>query len=158
MPDKRRWRAAAPMAAEDEVLLLQSRALAEEEAAKRKGEMLTRFLKDKLAKEQRSSTLNLQKLRTQWRAVLREAKAKDLHRDIEILSQTFARVMDCKDSVIEVSWRGGGRGQRQGPPVTPLILRSPWSRTWRRRGSSTPGPCAATCTTSTGCCSSSAAA
>ncbi|XP_074710038.1 dynein regulatory complex subunit 2 [Strix uralensis] len=101
MPDKRRPRAAAPMAAEDEVLLLQSQALAEEEAAKRKGEMLTRFLKDKLAKEERSSTLNLHELRTRWRAVLRDAKAKALHRDIEILSQTFARVMDCKDGVIE---------------------------------------------------------
>ncbi|CAM9944741.1 unnamed protein product, partial [Bubo scandiacus] len=101
MPDKRRPRAAAPMAAEDEVLLLQSQALAEEEAAKRKGEMLTRFLKDKLAKEERSSTLALHELRTRWRAVLREAKAKALRRDIEILSQTFARVMDCKDSVIE---------------------------------------------------------
>ncbi|KAM6188887.1 LOW QUALITY PROTEIN: dynein regulatory complex subunit 2 [Sarcoramphus papa] len=101
MPDKRRPRAAAPMAAEDGLLLLQSQALAEEEAAKTKGEMLTRFLKDKLAKEERSSTLNLRKLSTQWRAVLREAKDKELRRDIEILSQTFARVMDCKDSVIE---------------------------------------------------------
>ncbi|NXR05259.1 DRC2 protein, partial [Sagittarius serpentarius] len=101
MPDKRRPRAATPMAAEDGLLLLQSQALAEEEAAKMKGEMLTQFLKDKLAKEERSSTLNLHKLSTQWRAVLRDAKDKELRQDIEILSQTFARVMDCKDSVIE---------------------------------------------------------
>ncbi|XP_074906009.1 dynein regulatory complex subunit 2 isoform X2 [Buteo buteo] len=101
MSDKRRSRAAAPMAAEDGLLLLQSQALAEEEEAKTKGEMLTRFLKDKLAKEERSSTLNLHKLRTQWRTVLREVKDKELRQDIEILSQTFARVMDCKDSVIE---------------------------------------------------------
>lgn len=33
------------MSAEDKLLLLQSQALAEEEAAKRKGEILTRFLK-----------------------------------------------------------------------------------------------------------------
>ncbi|KAF1499428.1 Dynein regulatory complex subunit 2, partial [Megadyptes antipodes antipodes] len=92
MPDKRRPRAAAPaMAAEDGLLLLQSQALAEEEAAKTKGEMLTRFLKDKLAKEERSSALNLRKLSTQWRAVLRETKDKELRQDIEILSQTFAR-------------------------------------------------------------------
>lgn len=45
MSDKRRSRVAAPMAAEDELLLLQSKALAEEEEAKTKGEMLTRFLK-----------------------------------------------------------------------------------------------------------------
>ncbi|XP_075581005.1 LOW QUALITY PROTEIN: dynein regulatory complex subunit 2 [Pelecanus crispus] len=101
MPAKRRPRAAAPMAAEDRLLLLQSQALAEEEAAKTKGEMLTLFLKDKLAKEERNSTLNLHKLGTQWRAVLRETKDEELRQDIEILSQTFARVMDCKDSVIE---------------------------------------------------------
>ncbi|KAM9265019.1 LOW QUALITY PROTEIN: dynein regulatory complex subunit 2 [Morus bassanus] len=101
MPVKRGPRVAAPMAGEDGLLLLQSQALAQEEAAKTKGEMLTRFLKDKLAKEERSSALNLHKLGTQWRAVLRETKDKELRQDIEILSQTFARVMDCKDSVIE---------------------------------------------------------
>ncbi|NXI73023.1 DRC2 protein, partial [Anseranas semipalmata] len=101
MPVKRQRQASAPVTAEDQLLLLQSRALAEEEAAKMKGEIVTRFLKDKLAKEERSSTLNLHKISTQWRAVLREAKAKELRKDIAILSQTFARVMDCKDSVIE---------------------------------------------------------
>lgn len=45
MAEKRPPRMAAPMAAEDGLLLLQSQALAEEEAAKTKGEMLTRFLK-----------------------------------------------------------------------------------------------------------------
>ncbi|NWS65288.1 DRC2 protein, partial [Chunga burmeisteri] len=98
MPGKRRSRAAAPMAVEDELLLLQSQALAEEEAAKTKRELLTRFLKDKLAKEEQSSTLNLHKLNLQWRKGLRKAKAKELRQDVEILSQTFARVMDCKDS------------------------------------------------------------
>ncbi|XP_074421057.1 dynein regulatory complex subunit 2 isoform X1 [Larus michahellis] len=101
MPGKRRPRAAAPMAAEDELLLLQRQALAEEEADKMKREMLTRFLNDKLAKEKRSSTLNLHKLNAQWRAVLRDTKDKELRQDMEILSQTFERVMDCKDSVIE---------------------------------------------------------
>ncbi|NXS59953.1 DRC2 protein, partial [Brachypteracias leptosomus] len=101
MPVKRHRRAAAPLSAEDELLLLQSQALAEEEAAKKKREMLNRFLKDKLAKEQRSSALNLHKLQAQWREVLRRTKEQLLRRDIEILSQTFARVMDCKDSVIE---------------------------------------------------------
>ncbi|NXL94066.1 DRC2 protein, partial [Alectura lathami] len=53
---------------------------------------------DKLAKEQRSSALNLLKLHTQWRTVLRGAKAEELRRDVAILHQTFARVTDCKDS------------------------------------------------------------
>ncbi|NXF42275.1 DRC2 protein, partial [Nyctibius bracteatus] len=55
----------------------------------------------KLAREEQSSTLNLHQLDAQWRALLREAKTQELRRDVEILSQTFARVMDCKDSVIE---------------------------------------------------------
>ncbi|NWS49795.1 DRC2 protein, partial [Probosciger aterrimus] len=101
MAGKRRSRAAAPMSAEDRLLLLQSQALAEEEAAKRKGEILTHFLKHKLAKEEHNSALSLHKLHTQWRAVLREARAEELRRDVHVLSQTFARVMDCKDSVIE---------------------------------------------------------
>uniref|UniRef100_A0A8B9ITK2 Dynein regulatory complex subunit 2 n=1 Tax=Amazona collaria TaxID=241587 RepID=A0A8B9ITK2_9PSIT len=92
---------AAPVSVEDQVLLLQSLALAEEEAAKRKGELLTRFLKHKLAEERQNSALNLHKLHAQWRTVLREAKAAELRRDVLILSQAFAWVMDCKDSVIE---------------------------------------------------------
>lgn len=60
---------------------------------------------DKLSQEQQSTALNLHKLHSQWRAVLREAKAQELQQDVAILSQTFARVMDSKDSVIEV---GGG--------------------------------------------------
>ncbi|NXN16078.1 DRC2 protein, partial [Indicator maculatus] len=119
---KKRSGAAAPMAAEDGLLLLEKQALAEEQAAKTKAELLSRFLKvcrglaggfstryhdswpsmqDKLAKEKHSSALNLHKLNAQWRAVLREAKDRELHQDIQILSQTFARVMDGKDTVIE---------------------------------------------------------
>ncbi|NWZ29965.1 DRC2 protein, partial [Asarcornis scutulata] len=56
---------------------------------------------DKLAKEERSSALSLHKLTAQWRAVLREVKEKELREDIAVLSQAFARVLDCKDSVIE---------------------------------------------------------
>ncbi|XP_013361099.1 PREDICTED: coiled-coil domain-containing protein 65 isoform X2 [Chinchilla lanigera] len=37
----------------------------------------------------------------QWRTVLREIKTRELHKDIEALSQTFERVMDCKDNVIK---------------------------------------------------------
>ncbi|XP_064899807.1 dynein regulatory complex subunit 2 [Columba livia] len=99
MPAKRHSKAS--VAGQDGLLLLQSQALAQEEEAKAKRELLTRFLKDKLAKEQHSSTLNLHKLNVQWQAILREAKAKELRQDVEILSQTFARVMDCKDSAIE---------------------------------------------------------
>lgn len=46
--------------------------------------------------------MNMNKLNVQWRSVLREVKAKELRKDIEILHQTFERVVDCKDNVIKV--------------------------------------------------------
>lgn len=90
-----------PLTDEEQLLLLQQKLLADEEAAKKKERLLTQFLKDKLAKEEHNSSLNLNKINTQWRTVLREVKTRELHKDIEILSQTFERVVDCKDSVIK---------------------------------------------------------
>lgn len=89
------------MTDEEQLLLFQQKLLAEEEAAKKKERLLTQFLKDKLAKEEHNSALNLNKINTQWRTVLREVKTRELLKDIEILSQTFERVVDCKDSVIK---------------------------------------------------------
>ena len=60
------------------------------------------FLKDKLLKEERASKFNMNKLNHQWRNIMRESKAKELKKDIEILSQTFERVVDRKDSIIKV--------------------------------------------------------
>lgn len=57
--------------------------------------------KDKLTKEERATRFNLNKLNHQWRNIMREAKSKELKKDIEILSQTFERVVDRKDAVIK---------------------------------------------------------
>ncbi|XP_006902543.1 PREDICTED: coiled-coil domain-containing protein 65 [Elephantulus edwardii] len=86
---------------EEHLLLFQQKLLAEEEMAKKKEKLLSQFLKDKLAKEEHNTALNLNKVNTQWRTILREVKTKELHKDIEILSQTFERVVDCKNSVIK---------------------------------------------------------
>uniref|UniRef100_A0A8C0GJF0 Dynein regulatory complex subunit 2 n=1 Tax=Chelonoidis abingdonii TaxID=106734 RepID=A0A8C0GJF0_CHEAB len=104
MPKK--GRKAAALSEEEQLLLMQQKMLAEEELRKTKEDMLTQFLKDKLAKEEHNSALNMNKINLQWRTVLREVKARELRKDIEILSQTFERVVDCKDSVIQVSSRG----------------------------------------------------
>ncbi|XP_044851318.1 dynein regulatory complex subunit 2 [Mauremys mutica] len=102
MPKKgRKGRKAAALSEEERLLLLQQKMLAEEELSKKKEDMLTQFLKDKLAKEEHNSALNMNKINLQWRTVLREVKARELRKDIEILSQTFERVVDCKDSVIQ---------------------------------------------------------
>ncbi|XP_072510650.1 dynein regulatory complex subunit 2 [Notamacropus eugenii] len=90
-----------PKTEEERLLMLQHKMMAEEEQLRKKERLLNQFLKDKLAKEERNSALNLNKINTQWRTILREVKAKELRKDIEILSQTFERVVDCKDSVIK---------------------------------------------------------
>ncbi|XP_032741931.1 dynein regulatory complex subunit 2 isoform X3 [Rattus rattus] len=92
-----------PLSDEEQLILFQQKLLADEEAAKKKERLLTQFLKDKLAKEEHNSSLNLNKINTQWRTVLREVKTRELHKDIEILSQIFERVVDCKDSVIKLA-------------------------------------------------------
>ncbi|CAH2224266.1 dynein regulatory complex subunit 2 [Pelobates cultripes] len=89
------------MSEEERLIYMQQKMLAEEEQNKKKEDMLMQFLKDKLSKEESCSIINLNKLNVQWRSVLREVKTKELQKDIEILSQTFERVVDCKDSVIK---------------------------------------------------------
>ncbi|XP_002131334.2 dynein regulatory complex subunit 2 isoform X1 [Ciona intestinalis] len=90
----------AKMSEEERILYLEQKALAEEEMRKKKEDVLLQFLKDKLAKEEKSSKVNFNKLNQQWRQIMRESKSKELKKDIEILSQTFERVVDRKDSVI----------------------------------------------------------
>ncbi|XP_066131977.1 dynein regulatory complex subunit 2-like isoform X3 [Saccopteryx bilineata] len=97
---KKGKKAKTPLSPEEQLLLFQQKVLAEEETAKKRERLLSQFLKDKLAKEENSSALNLNKINTQWRTVLREVKTRELQTDIEILSQTFERVVDCKDNVI----------------------------------------------------------
>ncbi|TRY93751.1 hypothetical protein DNTS_011684 [Danionella cerebrum] len=85
---------------EEKLLYLQQKAQAEEEMAKRKEDMLTNFLKDKLQKEERNSVVNLHKLRQQWRVVLTQTKMEELRHDMSVFSQNFERVLDYKDNII----------------------------------------------------------
>ncbi|NP_001002603.1 dynein regulatory complex subunit 2 [Danio rerio] len=90
----------AGLTEEERLLYMQQKAQAEEEIAKRKEDMLTHFLKDKLQKEEKNTVLNLHKLRQQWRAVLTQTKIAELRNDMSVLSQTFERVLDYKDNII----------------------------------------------------------
>ena len=54
-----------------------------------------------MIKEEKNTKNNLNKINYQWRSIMRDAKAKDLLKDIEIMSQTFERIIDRKDSVIK---------------------------------------------------------
>ncbi|XP_013416544.1 coiled-coil domain-containing protein 65 [Lingula anatina] len=100
MPKKKSGKL-SKMTEEERLLYMETQRLAEEEMRKKKEDMLTQFLKDKLSKEERASKFNLYKLNHQWRNIMREAKSKELKKDIEILSQTFERIVDRKESVIK---------------------------------------------------------
>lgn len=89
------------MTEEERILVLEQQRLAEEEMRKKKENDLAKFLKHKLMQEEKATKFNLNKLNHQWRNIMREAKSKELKKDIEILSQTFERVVDRKESVIK---------------------------------------------------------
>lgn len=85
--------------------------------------------------------MGLHKVRTLWRLAQRKTKDQELRQDIEIFSQTFTRVMDCKDSAIEVAaglaGRGGVPGDTHDPPQK---LHRRWSGSWKKRRSSRTEP------------------
>ena len=53
---------------------MEQKLLQEEEMRKKKEEMMTQFLKDKLIKEEKSVKFNMSKLQNQWRVIMRECK------------------------------------------------------------------------------------
>jgi hypothetical protein len=65
--------------------------------------MKNKSFKEKLTREEKFTERNSFKLNTQWLAVMRAAKSKELKKEIEILSQTFGRIIDRKDTVIKAS-------------------------------------------------------
>lgn len=62
----------AKMSEEERAIYFEQQRIAEEEARKKKEELLSRFLKDKLAKEETAAKLNMVKLQDQWRNIMRK--------------------------------------------------------------------------------------
>ncbi|KAI1904620.1 hypothetical protein AGOR_G00007570 [Albula goreensis] len=89
------------MTEEEKQLLLKQKALAEEEMRKKKEAMLIKNLADKIQKEEQNSAVNELKLIERWRLVFRRVRAKELRGDIGVLSQTFERALDHKDTIIK---------------------------------------------------------
>ncbi|XP_035494745.2 dynein regulatory complex subunit 2 isoform X2 [Scophthalmus maximus] len=87
---------------EEKGLYLQQRAQAEDEMAKKKEEILTLFLKDKLQKEEKNSAVNLLKLNEGWRTILRQTQPAELRKDAVVLRQTFEKQLDGMDDVIKL--------------------------------------------------------
>ncbi|XP_056122008.1 dynein regulatory complex subunit 2-like [Rhinichthys klamathensis goyatoka] len=91
----------AGMTEEERLLNMQQKAQAEADIAKRKEDMLTHFVKDKLQKEEKKTSRNVAKLRQQWRAISTQAETAELRDDISVLSQSFEKVLDCNDKIIK---------------------------------------------------------
>ncbi|KAG5835054.1 hypothetical protein ANANG_G00268020 [Anguilla anguilla] len=89
------------MTEEEKQLFLQQKALAEEEIKKKKEAMLIKEFTDKMETEEQATAVNDLKLVDRWRLVFRKVRAKELRNDIAVLSQTFERVLDHKDTVIK---------------------------------------------------------
>ena len=89
------------MTDEERVLYLEQKMLAEREEQKRKEDMWNQVLRAKMVKEVKFTRKNLNKINYQWLFIMRDLKAKELYKDIEIMSQTFERIIDRKDSVIK---------------------------------------------------------
>lgn len=75
--------------------------LKEEELRKKKLEQAKKEVEAKLREEERISKLNRLALHEKWRQIMREAKAEDLRKDVDILAQTQERIVDRKDSIIQ---------------------------------------------------------
>uniref|UniRef100_A0A8C6S8T4 Dynein regulatory complex subunit 2 n=1 Tax=Neogobius melanostomus TaxID=47308 RepID=A0A8C6S8T4_9GOBI len=101
MPRERRSTKAVK-SEDDRPLYLQHKAQAEAELTRKKEEILTHFLRDKLQDDERNTALNLQKLSDGWRSILRQSKSTEIKEDIDVLHQTFERQLDGQDSIIKV--------------------------------------------------------
>jgi hypothetical protein len=98
--DKKLAKKLAKMPEEERQAFLENLRLQEEENQRKKEEMLLRFLKDKLEREEQVAKVNQLKLQSQWRVIMRQARADDLQQDIAVMNETFQRRMDCKSALI----------------------------------------------------------
>eukprot|EP00730_Choanoeca_flexa_P015392 TRINITY_DN7058_c0_g1_i6.p1 TRINITY_DN7058_c0_g1~~TRINITY_DN7058_c0_g1_i6.p1 ORF type:complete len:585 (+),score=142.49 TRINITY_DN7058_c0_g1_i6:92-1756(+) len=97
---------------EKQVLLEQKR----KEEEQRKADLVRiakEALKEKLEHEERYTRTSVQKLNAHWRNIMREAKSDELKRELEILSQTFERVLDRKEAVVQACLRDLNEAEEQ---------------------------------------------
>ncbi|XP_039293210.1 dynein regulatory complex subunit 2 [Nilaparvata lugens] len=91
----------ARMSEEEKIRYLQHRAAIEEEARRRKEQLISTFMKNKLKHEEAFTRLNSAKINQQWRHLLRKLKCKELKDDMEALWKSFETTMNCKTRLID---------------------------------------------------------
>jgi hypothetical protein len=90
----------ARMSDEERARYLQHRADMEEEARRRKQQLIAIFMKNKLKREDAFSRLNLAKINQEWRTILRNIKCTELRAEVESVEQVCTEVIEHKSSVI----------------------------------------------------------
>ncbi|XP_011177873.2 dynein regulatory complex subunit 2 [Zeugodacus cucurbitae] len=91
----------AKMSDEERARYMQMRADIEEEARRRKVQLISLFMKNKLKREEAFSRLNMAKINQEWRSILRQVKVQELRKDMVELQKFFQERLDRKDGVIK---------------------------------------------------------
>ncbi|KPI95680.1 Coiled-coil domain-containing protein 65 [Papilio xuthus] len=100
MPKKSKVNKLSRMSEEERARYLQHRADLEEEARRRKRELIARFIKNKLDKEESYSKMNTAKINQEWRYILRKIKCKQMASDIQGMIISFNFLVERKDRQI----------------------------------------------------------
>ncbi|CAG9767379.1 unnamed protein product [Ceutorhynchus assimilis] len=85
------------MSDEERARYLQHRAEVEEEAKKRKEQLIATFMKKKIKKEEAFSRLNMAKINQNWHQILRKIKVKQMKDEVEHLKRWIERVLEYKN-------------------------------------------------------------
>ncbi|XP_058976688.1 dynein regulatory complex subunit 2 [Musca domestica] len=91
----------AKMSEEERARYLQLRADIEEEARRRKMQLISMYMKNKLKREEAFSRLNMAKINQEWRSILRQVKCQELRKEIIDMEKYSKDMLDHKDDVIQ---------------------------------------------------------
>eukprot|EP00053_Salpingoeca_punica_P021938 m.213574 g.213574 ORF g.213574 m.213574 type:complete len:506 (+) comp27523_c0_seq1:125-1642(+) len=98
---------------EEKAMLNEQSSLKAAEEREKHIERSQQQLKERLEQEENFTKINLNRLNTQWREILRRAKSEELAKEITILSQTFSRAVEHKDAVVQSLLESLGESERQ---------------------------------------------
>lgn len=90
----------ARMSEDERLRYLQHRAELEEEAKRRKQQLISTFMKNKLKKEEAFTRLNVAKIKSEWRDILRKIKCRVLQEDLKAIKKECDESIARKNSVI----------------------------------------------------------
>uniref|UniRef100_T1GIU1 Dynein regulatory complex subunit 2 n=1 Tax=Megaselia scalaris TaxID=36166 RepID=T1GIU1_MEGSC len=90
----------AKMSEEERARYLQHRADVEVETRRRKQQLISLYMKNKLKKEENFSRLNLSKINQEWRSILRNIKCEQLRKDCHQIEIFFNASLEQKNGII----------------------------------------------------------